>query len=94
VSLPITLMSDMFDCVTLNVCEELFHIVEKHVATWTSVSTSCGSYSIVYVICISSFSCINHLEYRSSFCFLIELSLIANIGPVLYSRKKSTSSHV
>ena len=38
VSLPITLMSDMFDCVTLDVCEELFHIVEKHVATWTAVS--------------------------------------------------------
>ena len=38
VSLPITLMSDMFDCVTLDVGEELFHIVEKHVATWTSVS--------------------------------------------------------
>ena len=36
VSLPITLMSDMFDCVTLDVCEQLFHIVERHVATWTS----------------------------------------------------------
>ncbi|CAB4040338.1 THO complex subunit 1-like, partial [Paramuricea clavata] len=36
VALPITLMSDMFDCITLDVCEELFHIVEKHVATWAS----------------------------------------------------------
>ncbi|XP_028399436.1 THO complex subunit 1-like [Dendronephthya gigantea] len=36
VPLPITLLSDMFDCITLDVCEQLFHIVEKHVVTWTS----------------------------------------------------------
>ena len=52
-SLPISLMSDMFDCITLDVCEALFDIVEKHVATWTSVS------SFIYLIlCVTeSFKC-------------------------------------
>ncbi|XP_046856915.1 THO complex subunit 1-like [Xenia sp. Carnegie-2017] len=36
VGLPITMISDMFDCVTVDACEDLFKIVEKHVLTWTS----------------------------------------------------------
>lgn len=33
-SLPITLLSDLFDCRTIEQCEDLFDLVEKRVHTW------------------------------------------------------------
>ena len=37
-TLPFILLSDVFDCITLELCEELFAFVEEHVSTWTKVS--------------------------------------------------------
>ena len=34
-SVPFLLLSDAFDCITLNLCEHLFDVVESHVKTWT-----------------------------------------------------------
>uniref|UniRef100_T1JGG4 Death domain-containing protein n=1 Tax=Strigamia maritima TaxID=126957 RepID=T1JGG4_STRMM len=33
-TLPVILLADLFDCQTINVCEELFEFVEKRVDTW------------------------------------------------------------
>ncbi|XP_065843320.1 THO complex subunit 1-like [Oscarella lobularis] len=35
-ALPFILLGDLFDCVTLDVCERIFAYVEKNVALWTS----------------------------------------------------------
>jgi len=35
-TVPFILLSDIFDCLTLDVCEEVFFFVESHVSTWVS----------------------------------------------------------
>ena len=35
-TVPFILLSDIFDCLTLDVCEEVFFFVETHVSTWVS----------------------------------------------------------
>lgn len=34
-SVPFLVLSDAFDCITLDRCESLFHVVESHVTIWT-----------------------------------------------------------
>ncbi len=35
-TVPFILLSDIFDCLTLDVCEDVFSFVESHVSTWVS----------------------------------------------------------
>ena len=35
-TVPFILLSDIFDCLTLDVCEKVFSFVESHVSTWVS----------------------------------------------------------
>ena len=35
-TVPFILLSDIFDCLTLDICEEVFVFVETHVSTWVS----------------------------------------------------------
>lgn len=86
----------MFDCITLDICEELFYIVEKHVTTWTSVSISqcklicCTSrLCVLSIIKIARYKFTDQIHMKQTCIRLNKLTWSIALGGTLYRYKNT-----